>query len=357
LAHLTEDRAVKKWIVVTLILIGGVVAVTQVVQAQSSDRAGSVGALFLKMDVSPRVAGMGKAYVGISDDISGIFLNPVSIVDLKGKQVFLSEMEYMVDMRAMAGVFSFPLPENLGGRMAVHYTGFFSGDMKRTTALDIDGDKTNENFTWNDIAVGVTYARAFTDKFSVGVGAKYVRTEVLELYSQTVAFDVGTMYKTGFRNLRLGMSTTNFGPDMKFRGSYGNTYMSSIWLVTVGEEYGYYALPISFQVGLADELFNTEPIRLTAAIDYSHPNDLAERIHLGAEFAYAERFFLRGGFFMDMDKSDIPDPVTPNDDALDRYMEFRFGAGIKWQNLGVDYAWQSLENLESVHRIGLSYGF
>jgi hypothetical protein len=343
--------------VVTLILIGGLAAAAQVAQAQSSDRAGSIGALFLKMDVSPRVAGMGRACVGLSDDISGTFLNPVSIVDLKGKQVFVSEMEYMVDMRAFAGVVSFPLPENLGGRMAFHYTGFFSGDMKRTTAEDIDGTLTNENFNWNDLAVGVTYARPFTDKFSVGIGAKYVRTDVIKLYGQTVAFDVGTLYKTGFRHLRLGMSTTNFGPDMKFHGSYNNTYISGIWQVLVNEQYGYYALPISFQVGLADELYQTDMMRLTACVDYSHPNDLAERIHVGAEWAYMERFFLRAGFFMDMDKSSIKDPVTPNDPALDRYKEFRAGAGIKLSNIAVDYAWQSLEDLESIHRFGLSFAF
>jgi hypothetical protein len=203
----------------------------------------------------------------------------------------------------------------------------------------------------------VTYARAFTDKFSIGVGAKYVRTDVFNLYSQTVAFDVGTMYKTGFRNLRIGMSTTNFGPDMKFHGSYDNTYISGIWQVSVNEEYGYYALPLSFQVGIADELINTAPVRLTAAVDYSHPNDLAERIHVGAEFAYMEKFFLRGGFFMDMDKSSIRDPIDPNDPALDRYREFRAGAGVKLGSLTLDYAWQNLKDLESVHRFGLSFGF
>jgi hypothetical protein len=39
----------------------------------------------------------------------------------------------------------------------------------------------------------------------------------------------------------------------------------------------------------------TNAIRVTGAIDYSHPNDLAERIHVGAEFAYDEMFFVRSG--------------------------------------------------------------
>jgi hypothetical protein len=344
----------RKTILVATILLG---LLAGSAYPQTSDRAGSVGALFLKLDMSPRVAAMGRAYVGVADDISGVFLNPVALVNVKGVQLFGSDTEYLVDMRAVAGVVAFPMPEYIGGSGALHYTGLFSGDMAVTTATDTDGSETNKTFTWNELAAGFTYARQFTDRFSVGAGAKYVRTEVADLYAQTVAFDVGTMYKTGFRNLRLGMSTTNFGPDMKFHGMYDNTYMMSIWQVLVTEEYGYYPLPISFQVGVADEVYTSPTMRVTGAVDYSHPNDLAERVHIGAELAYNEMFFLRGGFFFDMDKSDVPDPVDPNDDALDRYTEFRFGGGVMVDGLGVDYAWQSIESLEGVHRIGVRYSF
>ena len=323
-----------------------------IVQAQTSDRAGSVGVLFLKLGMSPRAAAMGNTYMGLSDDITGIFLNPVSIVGLEDYQFFVSELEYMIDMRAFAGAFSFPMWGEIGGRMAVHYTGFYSGEMDKTTEVQING--TGETFTWNELALGVTYARSFTDKFAIGVGAKYVRTDVADFYSHTVAFDIGTMYKTGFRNLRLGMSATNFGPDMRFRGKYDNTYIQSIWQVSAAEDFGYYPLPISFQVGVADEVYTADEIRVTLGIDYSHPNDLAERIHVGAEFGYDDMLFLRGGYFMDMDESELEDPVDPGDDSLDRFMEYRFGAGFHYANVTVDYAWQDIENLEGVHRIALS---
>jgi hypothetical protein len=73
--------------------------------------------------------------------------------------------------------------------------------------------------------------------------------------------------------------------------------------------------------------------------------------------AFQEMYFLRGGFFMDVQDSDITDPISPDDDSLDRFNEFRFGAGIKVMNLAIDYAWQDIENLESVHRIAASYAF
>ncbi len=342
----------KRKIFVTALIL---VMTAGIAAAQTSDRAGSVGALFLKLGMSPRAAAMGNTYVGISDDITGVFLNPVSIANIDGYQFFVSELEYLVDIRSVAGAFSFPMPEMIGGRGAVHYTGFLSGDMTMTTALDIDGTLTNKTFGWNELAVGFTYARYFTDRFSIGAGVKYVRTDVADFYSHTVAFDIGTVYRTGFRNLRLGISATNFGPDMKFRSKYDNTYISGIWQVSVPEEYGYYPLPISLQVGVADELLTNDDFRVTGAIDFSHPNDLAERIHVGAEFAYDEMFFVRGGFFMDMDKSEVEDPIDPGDEALDRFMEFRFGAGFRISNVMVDYAWQDIESLGNVHRFAVGF--
>jgi hypothetical protein len=328
-----------------------------IAEAQTSDRAGSVGALFLKIGMSPRAAALGNTYMGVSDDITGVFLNPVSIAELEGIHFFVSELEYLVDMRAIAGAVSFPLPENIGGRLALHYIGFLSGDMTMTTAYDIDGVLTNREFAWNEMAIGATYSRVFTDRFAVGVGAKYVRTDVADFYSHTVAFDIGTMYKTGWRNMRLGMSVTNFGPDMKFQGKYDNSYISGIWPVSISEEYGDYGLPISLQVGIADELYTNDEFRITGALDYSHPNDLAERIHVGAEFAYDEMFFVRGGFFMDVDRSEaeLDELVDPEDDALDRFMEFRFGAGVRISNVMVDYAWQDIEALGSVHRFAVGF--
>ncbi|MFC1799824.1 PorV/PorQ family protein [Candidatus Eisenbacteria bacterium] len=324
---------------------------------QSSERAGSVGVLFLKLGTSPRVAGMGNAYVGVADDISGIFLNPASIVQIEGQHLFFSSMQYMVDMNAMSAVWSFPIQSKIGGRLAVHYTGLYSGDMTWTTADDIDGTQTAKNFTWNELALGVTYGRMFTDRFSIGMGAKYVRTDVADWYSHTVAFDVGTLYKTGWRNLRLGMSVTNFGPDMQFKGTYSNTWAASIWQVSVEEDFGDFALPLTFQVGIADELYMSGKSRLTGALDYSHPNDLAERLHLGAEYAYDEMVFLRAGYLTDVESPEIREGDSSSDSALNRYWEFRLGGGVIISNFVIDYAWQSIEDLEDVHRFSLGYSF
>jgi len=58
---------------------------------------------------------------------------------------------------------------------------------------------------------------------------------------------------------------------------------------------------------------------------------------------------------MDMGNSEISDPVDPNDDALDKFNESRFGAGVRVSNLTIEYAWQNVEDLGSVHRIGVSF--
>ena len=153
------------------------------------------------------------------------------------------------------------------------------------------------------------------------------------------------------------MSVTNFGPDMQFKGNYSNTWAASIWQVGVDEEFGDFALPLTFQVGIADELYMADEIRVTGTLDYSHPNDLAERLHLGAEFAYDEMVFLRAGYLTDVESPEIREGDSSSDSALNRYWEFRFGAGVNISNFVIDYAWQSIEDLEDVHRFSLGYSF
>jgi hypothetical protein len=66
-------------------------------------------------------------------------------------------------------------------------------------------------------------------------------------------------------------------------------------------------------------------------------------------------FFLRAGFFFDMDTRDTTGEVDPNDEALKRYYEFRFGVGAMVSNFAVDYAWQDIRGLENVHRFSLGF--
>jgi hypothetical protein len=66
-----------------------------------------------------------------------------------------------------------------------------------------------------DLLIGVAAARRFTDKLTIGLQLKYVRESLDNDVVSNVLFDVGSIYYTGFHNLRLGFALQHFGPDMK----------------------------------------------------------------------------------------------------------------------------------------------
>ena len=59
------------------------------------------------------------------------------------------------------------------GNIGFSFTSLSMEDMKVRTVEQPDG--TGENFSAGDMAIGLSYARNLTDRFSVGITAKYIK--------------------------------------------------------------------------------------------------------------------------------------------------------------------------------------
>lgn len=147
-------------------------------------------------------------------------------------------------------------------------------------------------FDAQDIAVGLTYARSLTDRFGVGITVKYVNQRIWNESADAIAFDIGTQYRLDFNNLTIAMSMRNFGSNLKLDGSDLNvTYDKSSTLpinrltpaTLVTDDY---PLPLSFQVGIGMDIYNSDFVKIKAAIDAVHPNDNNERLLFGTEFNF-----------------------------------------------------------------------
>jgi hypothetical protein len=246
-------------------------------------------------------------------------------------------------------------------------------DDPSTTQREDEGEGLPK-FSASDLAAGITYARNFTDKFSLGISMKYVREAIWEISSNGVGFDVGTLYYTGWKSVRLGMAMTNFGPDMKFGGRnldanlYQTTWPSSYDAQPYTIKTTPYPMPLKFRVGLACDPLNKQPHHLTVAADLSHPNDGTEKFSLGAEYTWKDFVSLRTGYKYDQDArystsattaDGVVHTLNTNKSAMDN---FSAGAGINYKLKGkmtarLDYAYTNMGYLESVHRFTLGLGF
>jgi hypothetical protein len=305
-----------------------------------TNKVGTAGALFLKIGMDPRTVAMGEACGADVGHASSAFANPAGLAGIGATEVFISDTEWIADIRLLGGVYAF----RYGRSGVVALSGLCVDYGEMPMVRETEADVVVETFRPQDIAVGLSYAHRWTDRLLVGGSLKYIDQAIADYHSRGFAFDFGTVYYTGFRSLRLAMATHNFGPDMRFDGSYVDKYYIGTAYVEQDKTFGEYDLPLNFRIALAYDFDLSPTSRLTTAIDASHPNDYSERIHLGAEYSWAEMFFLRSGYTVNAEE-----------------MGFAAGCGLKVStSLGgssVDYAYTDLGVFKGVHRFSLGMSF
>jgi hypothetical protein len=303
-------------------------------------RVGTAGALFLKVDMNVRSVGMGEASGAVLGDAAAVFSNPAGLAGVATRQAFISDAEWIADIRFMSGVYAFPYGSNGAAAISAVCVDYGEIPMVREQQADV----VEGTFRPRDVALGVSYARRWTDRLMVGGSIKYIEETIADYHSRGVAFDFGTVYFTGFRSLRLAMSTSNFGPDMRFGGNYLDRYYIGTAYVEQGNEFGGYDLPLNFRVGLAYDFMVSPTSKLVAAIDATHPNDYSERVHMGAEYSWDDTIFLRGGY-------------ATNAGEMGLSAGCGFNLKTSLGRASIDYAYTNFGVFKSVHRFGVGMAF
>jgi len=92
-----------------------------------------------------------------------------------------------------------------------------SGSMEVRTEFEPNG--TGQLFYANNTAVGVNYAQQLSERFSIGVGLKYVYEGIATYSNHTVTGDIGFLYNTDFKDLTFAVVVKNFGGNSQMLGS------------------------------------------------------------------------------------------------------------------------------------------
>ena len=243
------------------------------------NKVGSAGALFLRINMDTRTAAMGEACGAVVCGAPSVFQNPAGLALTTTKQLMLSDTEWIADIRLIGGVYAFPYGND--GAIAVSAVCVDYGEMPAVS--EYESDVITGTFRPMDIAIGISYGRRWTDKLLVGGTLRYIDQDIADTHSRGYAFDFGTIYYTGFRTLRLAMSTNNFGPDMSFDGAYVDRYYIGTAHIEREQSYGEYDLPLNFRIGLAYDFEISPMSKLTLAFDATHPNDYSVRFSIGVK--------------------------------------------------------------------------
>jgi len=256
-----------------------IVLISSVLFGQDFKKNATAGFVFLELPITARSAGMGESSIALTDmEASGQFVNPASLGFAKSTHSFsVSYSTWFAEIKHYITNYSFNTDYGVFGIGAIVMD---YGNMPRTKK--IAGQRLYEvlgNFNANSIAIGLTYSKQLTDKFSFGVTGKYVREKIDVYTASNYLFDGGIQYYTGLQSLRIAATINNFGVDTKF----------------INDKF---KMPAMLRLGMAAEIFGgfDEDYRVTTAAEMIHPNDGDERLNVGLELSYKNMVDFRGGY-------------------------------------------------------------
>lgn len=194
----------------------------------------------------------------------------------------------------------------------------------------------------SSFSAGIGYAKTLTNKFAVGgqvkiagqqLGKSVVPTgdaddslKVKRNVQTAIAYDFGTLYKTGFKSLVFGMSVNNFSREIKY-------------------ETENFELPLTFKIGISIDLMDFMPQMggrqsLVMSVDATHPRDYPEQMNIGLEYGLHEMLKLRTGYMLVSDEQNIS-----------------FGFGLQKYGIGIDYAYAPFGVFDNVQMFTLRFNY
>lgn len=268
-------------------------------ETETITKVGTTAAQFLKIGVGARAVAMGGSFAAEANDLSALYWNPAGLSKIRGGALQLSTTQYLADITYSHAAVGF----NLGsmGTLAASLLYLDSGDMEVRTISEPEG--TGEQFSKQDLALQISYARALTDRFSIGTTVKYIREKIWHSSATATAFDIGVLFTTPYEALRLGASMSNFGPKMQMSGrdiifSVDPAQNQEGNVEVVNTEYllDRFPLPLLFRVGLAWDAINTADHRVLVTTDTATPNDNSQYVNSGMEYSFRDLLALRLGY-------------------------------------------------------------
>jgi hypothetical protein len=332
----------------------------------------------LSLMISPgaRAAGMGEAFVGLADDATATFWNPAGLAFQYGKELHLMHVNWLPEFgNDLFYDFATYIQHIEGlGTFGINVTYLNLGEQVHTDETGAELGK----FSSNEYSVALTYGTKIAENWSVGLGMRYIRSNLAggvqvgaeqgEGVANAFSFDIATLYKFPFApKLSFGLNLSNMGPKI--------TYIDAAQADP---------LPTNLKIGFAYRLVESDYNKVTMVVDlnklmvkrnadgstdpfykalFTSPwtiDDVTRdenkeiiskksmfngTISGGAEYWYSNLFALRAGYYWDE-----PGKVTYTS----------FGGGIQYNLYRFDFGYIAAPEghpLSNTMRFSLTIGF
>ncbi|MEZ4703171.1 MAG: type IX secretion system protein PorQ [Rhodothermales bacterium] len=291
------------------------------------------GFSFLRIEPSARAAALGGSYAAVyGDDINGMFYNPALLNEGVDRQLSVSFLNHVGDVRAGMAAYGFELGGLGQAGVGVRFLGW--GDL---TERDAAGEDLG-SFRASDLALTVGLAHRYDEHLLVGVNLHSMFSRVAAYNASALAADIGVLYHSLDGAFTASASVNNLGITLNALGSVDDELPLDL-RVAFTRRLRY--LPLLLSV-TAYDLHDVD----TAADEASTFGQVMNHVALGGEFQFSEGFNLRVGY------NHRRHEALKIKSRLD-FAGFGFGAGIKVSRLRFDYAYSSWSSFGGMHLLTL----
>jgi len=300
---------------------------------------------FLAIGVGGRALGMGGAYTALANDVTAGYYNPAGLIHLNYPQISIMHDERFgnlvnYDYAAVA----IPYGTDMTFGLSIMRLGVDGIPDTRNALIDANGDGILDitqdrldysrisEFSNQDWAVYLSFAKRHSSNFSYGASVKIIRRSLAEFSATGIGFDIGAQYSPS-ENIFFGANIQDVTTTLVAWSTGRNELISPTVKVGAGYRFELFGgtltpvldIAIRFEGRNFASNFNLGPISA----------DLQE----GFEYNYKNVFAIRAGY------NDIK--------------QFTIGAGIKLPKLSIDYSFarfndSEAERLPDTHRISLT---
>lgn len=301
-----------------LFILSTLVVAVLTTQTAGSDNAGTSGAVFLKIGVGARAAGMGEAQVAVPEGADSLYWNPAGLTNLGVKDITFAHNEWIEDVRYEYVGASIPIFWN--SAVGVSYSQLTMGELE---GRDAQGRRTN-NFAAGDRLFTVGWGIRPFGMLQAGATFKYISSRIADDKAKAYAGDFGFIFLSPLRGLTVGFAVNNVGTEIKF--------------VDEGDP-----LPLTYRVGGGYVLpFTGKTHKITVAVDGVKGNDTDFYVNTGAEYLLAGMVAVRAGYKARYDEAGI---------AAGGGFRYLFSGSYGVQ---VDYAYADMGVFGATHRVSIT---
>ena len=323
------------------------------------------GVLFLLISPGARAAGMGEAFVAISDDATAIYWNPAGLAYQTGHEITAMHSNWLPQFGNDLYFDFLAYRQNIEGVGVIGANVTYLNLGEQTITGETDPTPLG-TFNSYEFAITAAYGTKISENMAVGLCLRYIRSSLSDVgagsekgngKANAFAVDLGWLYKASFlRGLSFGANLSNMGPKIAY---IDNDQADP--------------LPTNLKIGVAYKVLDSEFNRLTVAMDFnkllvvrhqdgsSDPfykalftawvdqgvgKELEEMIATaGAEYWYSNMIALRAGYHLD---------------KVGKANYTTFGFGLKYSLYRFDFGYVAGDEghpLSGTTRFSLTIGF